>query len=317
MRLQRFRYLFIVLLFLFGVEAMAQTDISMPSSWYNRANYNPASITRVDYLYLFSNVRKQWVGVDGAPTTFNIQASEYFNDLKSAVGMSLVTDKIGVVQTVDFMATYAYRMEINRYRWFSMGLSAGIYSRSINGTLYEAATTTDPSIDYRIDRVFSPDVNLGFEYQTQHFIYSLSSTHLLSIGKSDNLYLNSNHRYASVIYKSTDPLLFNYQMGLQLVNRQNVVVLEGNACFRFKHQTGLVRGPREVFELGMTYRTSQQISLLFGLYLKNNIRVGYVYNQSFSIGYLPNSTHELMFEYRIPKKVSFNHQYHNRDYWYN
>ncbi|HPS13896.1 MAG TPA: type IX secretion system membrane protein PorP/SprF, partial [Prolixibacteraceae bacterium] len=72
-----------------------------------------------------------------------------------------------------------------------------------------------------------------------------------------------------------------------------------------------------VFELGMTYRTSQQISLLFGLYLKNNIRVGYVYNQSFCTGYLPNSTHELMFEYRIPKKVSFNHQYHNRDYWYN
>ena len=56
-----------------GIKTMAQSDISMATHWYNRANYNPASIARTDYIYLFTNVRQQWFGVEGAPQVFNIQ----------------------------------------------------------------------------------------------------------------------------------------------------------------------------------------------------------------------------------------------------
>ena len=48
-----------------GVKAMAQADISMATHWYNRANYNPASIARTEYIYIFSDIQEQWVGIDG------------------------------------------------------------------------------------------------------------------------------------------------------------------------------------------------------------------------------------------------------------
>lgn len=312
-----FRYLIAVPLLFMGVKAMAQADISTPTHWYNRANYNPATIARVDYLYLFSNVRQQWVGVKGAPITLNIQASEYFLDLKSAFGFSLVADKTGVTQSFNPMVTYAYRINYNRYRFLSMGLSAGVFTRSVNGSLFEAETIIDPSINYNVEWTIRPDANLGFEYQTTHFIYSISSTHLLSVGKPDSLFLISNHRYASVIYKTTGPVLFNFNAGIQVVNRQNLVVIEGYACFRFKHQTGLISGPREIFELGLTLRTSQLMTALVGVNITPDLKVGYVYNQSFITGYYPNSTHEIMLEYRIPKVAAFTRQYHNRVYWYN
>jgi len=310
-------FLIVVSILIPAAKAMAQADISMPTHWNNRANYNPAAIARVDYFYLFSNIRQQWVGVEGAPTTLNLQASEYIHDLKSAFGFSLVADNVGVTQALNPMLTYAYRIVYDRYRFFSMGLSAGVFTRSVSGSKFESETINDPSIYCDTEWTIRPDANIGFEYQTLHFIYSLSSTHLLSIGKSDSLFLNTNHRYASAIYKSTVPYLFNYNVGLQIVNRQNLVVIEGNACLRFKHRTGLVSGPREIFELGLTYRSSRQMSLLFGLNLTRDMKIGYVYNQSFISGYYPNSTHEISFEYRIPRKAAFTHQYHDREYWYN
>jgi type IX secretion system PorP/SprF family membrane protein len=300
-----------------GVKARAQADISMATHWYNRANYNPASIARTEYIYLFSNVREQWIGVDGAPKIFNVQASEYFNRMHSAFGISLVGDRIGVTQAYNPMLTYAYRVSNERDWAFSLGLSAGVFTRFVDGSRFDAVTVIDPSIPYNMNSITQPDANFGLEFQSTYFVLSASTTHLFSIGKSDNLFLNTNHRYGSVIFKNTNPEMINYHLGVQVVNRDNLTYFEGNAGIRFKHQTGLVGGPREIFDIGFTYRTSQSMTLLFGLNITQNLRVGYAYDQSFVTGYNPGGTHELMIECRIPSKAASTHCIcESQGYWY-
>ena len=285
--------------------------------WYNRANYNPASIARTEYLYLFSNIRQQWLGVDGAPKVFNVQVSEYIHNMRSAFGLSLVGEKVGVTEATNPMVTYAYRLSNNRDWSMSMGLSAGVFVRFIDGTLFEAETLSDPAVLYDKQKTIRPDANLGFEYQSSHFIFSISSTHLLSLNNSDKLFLNTNHRYLDVIYKNENPVLFNYHAGLQVVNRNNLTVLEGNVSFRFKRPTGLVKGPREIFDIGLTYRSSHQMTVLLGVNISPNLRVGYAYDTSYSTGYNQNGTHEMMLELRIPSKASSTRcQCQNLDYWY-
>jgi len=282
-----------------GTRAYAQADISMATHWYNRANYNPAFIARTDYLYLFSNIRDQWTGVDGAPKVFNIQASEYIHQLHSAFGLSLVSDKTGVTRSLNPLITYAYRMS-NKGDWsMAMGLSMGMLVRSVDGTMYETVTDNDPSVDYTLERTCSPDANIGVEFQNEHFIFGLSSTHLFSIGSSGGMAMNANHRYGYAIYKNNNLDLLFYKLGLQLVNRNNLTVLEGNITVRFKHPTGLMKGPREPVDLGLTYRTSKQITFLLGLLLTPDLRVGYAYDQCLFSGYCKNGTHEIMVEYRI------------------
>ena len=296
---------------------MAQADISMATHWYNRANYNPASIARTEYLYIFTNVRQQWIGVAGAPQVFNVQASEYIHNLRSAFGLSLVADKVGVTRAYNPMLTYAYRISNNRDWSFAMGLSAGVFLRSVDGSLFEAQTTSDPSIQYDTERITRPDANVGFEFQNTNFILSISSTHLLSVDKSDSLFLNTNHQYGAIIYKNSNPELFNYHIGLQVVNRRNLAVLEGNVSVRFKHPTGLVGGPKEIFDIGLTYRSSRQMTFLFGLNISPSLRVGYAYDQSFTTGDYQNGTHEMMLEYRIFRKAASTHcQCENQGYWY-
>ena len=310
-------YLFLNVCTAFTVKVIAQADISMATHWYNRANYNPASIARPDYIYLFSNVRKQWLGIDGSPTVFNVQASEYIHNMRSAFGISLVSDRLGATQSINPLLTYAYRIESNRNWSLSMGLSAGVFSREIDGSLFEAQNVTDPTLYYNMERVLKPDANVGIEFQSKHFILGLSSTHILSMARDSTTFLNTNHRYGYAIYKNTDSELFNYNLGLQVVNRYNLTVLEWNTSIRFKSATGLTTGAREIFDIGLTYRTSKQMTLLLGVNINSNFRVGYAYDQSFSTGISKNATHEVMLEYRIPSKAASTCiQCRNEDYWY-
>jgi len=299
-----------------GMEVHAQADISMATDWYNRANYNPGSICKPDYIYLFTNVRRQWLGVSGSPTTFNVQASEYIDNLNSAFGISMVSDRIGATQSINPMLTYAYKIGNNQDWSVSMGLSAGLFSSSIDGSLLEAENVSDSYLYSNIDRILKPDANFGVEFQSKHFIAGLSSTHLFSYVKDTSLYLNTNHRYGYLIYKNTELELCNYNIGIQVVNRYNLTVLEGNASIRFKHPTGLTTGPSEIFDLGITYRTSHQLTCLLGVNISPDFRIGYAYDQSFLSGYSQNSSHEIMLEYRIPSKAASGSKYRSDNYWY-
>jgi len=287
-----------------GLEILAQSDIAMTTHWNNRANYNPAFIARTDYLYLFSNIRNQWTGVEGSPKVFNVQASEYFHNLRSAFGVSMVGDKIGVTRAYNPMLSYAYRIAKDDDFSFSLGLSLGMFYRSVDGSLFEAEIINDPSIHYSKEEIIQPDANVGVEFQSPYFIFGVSSTHLLSIGSAEESFLNANHRYGYAIYKNNDLDFFFYKIGLLVTNRNNLTVAEGNIFVRFKHSTGLLKGPREVIDLGLTYRTSRQLAFMIGVMTSPNLRVGYAYETSFLPGYNRNGTHEIMIEYRIFSKAA-------------
>ena len=297
-----FAFVITILCIITCTEISAQADINMSTHWYNRGGYNPAFIARTNYLYIFANARQQWVGVEGAPKVLNVHVSEYIHKLRSAIGFSCAMDKIGASQTINPMLTYAYRITSDRNWSFSMGLSGGVYSRSVNGALFEADIINDPSIQYSTEKVISPDANAGLEFQNSNFIFGLSSTHLLSVGKQDNSYLNTNHRYSYLIYKNNNSEAFYYKLGLQVVNRNNLTVIEGNVFFRLKHSTGLMQGSREIFDFGVTVRSSRHMSFIIGINTSQDLRLGYAYGQSFIPGYYTNSSHELMVEYRIRKK---------------
>ncbi len=300
-----------------GFRATAQSDINLTTHWFNRGGYNPAFITRTEYLYAFASARRQWTGIEGSPSVLNVQLSGYVHDLRSAFGLSFVSDKIGLTQALNPMLTYAFRIAKNDDWSVSLGLSGGMFVHSVDGTRYDAEIVNDPSLHYAREIISRPDANAGIELLSEYFIFGLSSTHLLSIGKPENLFLNTNHRYGYLIYKNNNLKLFFYKVGLQIVNRKNLTVAEGNVSIRLKNPTGLIRGPREIFEFGLTLRSSKQMACMAGLMLTPDLRVGYAYDQSFIPGYSRNGTHEIMIEYRLfSRYASTRTRCGNELFWY-
>jgi type IX secretion system PorP/SprF family membrane protein len=319
---RQYAYILIAIGLTSGFKVMAQADISLATHWYNRANYNPAFIARTDYLYLFCNTRHQWIGVNGAPVVLNAQVSEYFDALHSAFGLSFVNDKIGITQSFNPMLSYAFRIA-KKNRWaLSMGLSGGMFIRTVDGSKLEAETAGDPSLFYYYKKITKPDFNAGVEFQTAHFITGISSTHLTSISKSDTLFLNTNHRYAYIIYKNDDPRVFSYSFGAEIVNRYNLTVVEGNVFIRIKRPAKMItgplnKGPQEILDFGLTYRSSREMTLLCGVMISPYFRVGYAYDQSLFSTYSRYGTHEVMLEYRIPaKSASTAVRCGGKEFWY-
>ena len=319
---QKRLYLVILTCLLCSAKFYGQADISMATHWYNRANYNPAFIARTDYLYLFCNTRQQWVGVNGAPAVLNIQVSEYIDDIKSAFGLSVVSDKIGITQSFNPMFSYAFRIA-KKNKWaLAMGLSGGMFFRSIDGSKFESETAGDPSLINYYKKISKPDFNAGLEFQSSHFILGLSSTHLTSISKADTLFLNTNHRYAYGIYRNDDPQVLSYSFGMEIVNRYNLTVLEGTASCRIKRPakqiTGpLTKGPQEVLDFGLAYKTSHEVTFLCGFMISSYFRIGYAYDQSLISKYCRFGTHEVMLEYRIPSRsASTQVRCGAKEFWY-
>jgi type IX secretion system PorP/SprF family membrane protein len=297
------------------VSSFSQADISLSTRWYNRANYNPASIARPNYLYLFTNVRQQWTNISGAPQTINIQASTYFDQLKSAFGISMISDQIGISQAINPMLTYAYRIAKNENTSLSFGLSAGIFSRTYNGSLFDPIED-DPALNSEINQLIKPDINFGTEFQSKYLIAGVSTTHLLSIKNNDSSFLSSNHRYAYVILKNTNLETLNLYAGIELINRDNLSVWEFNSSIRFKSPTGLITGARELFDIGISYRTTKQFTFLVGWNISQNFRLGYAYDHSIVTELTSNGSHEIMLECRVPLKLAQCRVCRNEEYWY-
>ncbi|MDX8339705.1 PorP/SprF family type IX secretion system membrane protein [Draconibacterium sp. IB214405] len=284
-------------------KLFAQTDIGESSHWYNRGNYNPASIARPGYLYIFSNYRRQWVGIDGAPTVYNLNASGYVDEYNSAFGIALTKDEVGLTSALNPTFQYAYRVMFREDLNLAMGLSAGIYSREINATAYEAEVITDPVLDYTTEKFFSPDASVGFELQSKHFLYGLSTTHLFALWKEDDEFLITNHRYAYFIYRNSELELYNLTAGVQVANRRNLTLVQATAILRIKKPTGLIKGPTELFDIGVTAYSEKQLTLLTGINITRNMRVGYTYDFNFGANKIGNGSHEIVFEYRIPLRI--------------
>lgn len=301
MRGLRLLYIITVLLY-FSVNSSAQADIGMSTHWYNRSSFNPAFIARTEYLYLFTSYRHQWVGIDGAPKVFIVQGSEYIHRYRSAFGVSLISDNIGVSRVLNPMAQYAYRVRVNKELTFSLGLAAGAFSRTLDGGQFSADVQNDPSVEGVFERNVSPDANAGIEIHSKQFSYGASITHIFSIANLSDSYSSSNHRYLYVIYRNNNSEEFFYKVGLMAVNRNNFTFFEGNLFIRLKHATGLLSGAREIFDFGLTVRSTSELSIMAGILLNPDLRLAYAYDHSFIKGYALNSSHEIMLEYRIPNK---------------
>lgn len=307
--MRKILFLFIGILLIIGTKVFAQADIGTSSHWYNRANFNPASISRPGYIYLFSNARQQWSGIDGAPTVYNIQASGYSEKYNSAFGVSFIKDDIGLTTALNPTLLYAYRVALKDNVFLSLGLSAGYYSRTLKGSNFQAEIIDDPALVYSDQKFSSPDANVGTELQSKHFIFGLSVNHLFSIWKPDDEFLINNHQYAYAIYRNSDSELFNFTGGIQVSNRKNLTMIEGTAIVRVKHATGLQKGPRELFDLGITLRSVEQVTFLTGINISRNFRVGYTYDFEYGIFGNTTGTHEIVLEYRIPLGSIFDNGY--------
>ena len=197
--------------------ASAQQDPQFTQFMYNKLIYNPGYAGTTGAVCGVLQYRKQWLGFEGAPTTFALAADMRLKSLPLGVGITVISDKIGPMSTNYIRLAGSFNKKIGSGT-LGVGLDAGILQKTINSDwIVPEPLKDDPSIPGTggTDPSGNPlytngnlnkltyDLGLGIFYNIPGKAYiGLSSTHLPSqqIKQGDLGYKVKAHYYLMAGY---------------------------------------------------------------------------------------------------------------------
>ncbi len=291
----------VLLLFISGIanNIVAQQDMMLTHFMYNKMGLNPASTGMDEGFCATSVYREQWDKVVGSPNTGLLNAEANLNRWYGlgGVGLNFFHDEIGFSRQNNMMLNYSQPFALSNGDRLAAGLGLGLQSFGI-GNEWVTPDGTPANQDNSIPLGFSSrglDLNFGLYYQsTRNFYFGLSSTHLNSkklIDRTDktkdfqlqrHFYLMGGYKYR---LKSTD----NY-LDFQLLGKtdQKMAQIELNTRFIYK----------AIGYAGLTYRSSDAVSILLGYNPIPHFTVGYSYDFTLNkLHSVSRGSHEIMIKY--------------------
>jgi len=258
--------------------ALAQQDPQYSLNMFNHLSTNPGYAGSNDAICITNIDRLQWLGFEGAPRTYVLNADMTLSKLNSGVGLSILSDKIGNENDFQLQGSYAYRVPIGKGK-LGIGLSVGMLNKYINGNWISPITLNDPnqnvyndpSIPHSVNHL-SFDMSFGLFYRTNNLYLGLSSTHLNEAKNkvsADILPSIKRHYYfaAGYYYQLPNPL---YEI------RPSVFIKSDIAVFQYDVNATLIYNKR-VWG-GVSYRYGDAFVAMAGFYLNNSFKFAVAYD---------------------------------------
>ena len=238
-------------------------------------------------------IRKQFTGIDGAPSTSLVDASIPLPDMGASTGFIVQNDQIAIEKQTEASFFYAKSIQLDDQNFLAVSANAGIRSYKANYI----------SIDDNNDPLFGSNIsetkaNLGFGvllYSDTYYIgLSMPELTLRSLGTAslqNNNYFKNHYYFAGAYiaelsddFKIKPSVLATYASG-------SPVIADFAGLFYIK----------DVLGFGASYTTNSQAAILLDLNA-GAIHIGYSYQfgtNSANLGGYNNATHEIMLNYRF------------------
>lgn len=246
--------------------------------------------------------RKQWMGIDGSPSTFLFSSAFPLENIKSAAGITVMDDQFAVEHQTEVNAYFAKSVQLAENNYLAVSLDAGIRRYTAN---YSSVGPDDPTFLNNDVRETRPNLGFGVMYYSDNYYVgvSLPQLNLRSLGNGSietNAYFR-NHYYVQGAY------LFGNEGGnfrvkpafLFQATRGIPAVADISTTFYIKEALGV----------GVNYRTNNEMAGILTVNL-DSFRLGYSYQfgtANDNIGGFNFATHEITLTYRFGKNLS-NHK---------
>jgi len=287
---------FIVVIIL--VQAFSASSQQQPQfTHFDEAQvfFNPSTVGLNDWFGGRLLGRWQWVGFEGAPTTYAASV-EYGHDSKQiGTGIGFIFDETAEFQNSIIQLNASYRIKFKKDQFISMGLSGVINSLSQN--LSDVFVLNDETL-------FSSDIQetkfntgLGVYYQSSNWWAGLSVPYMLNsqfeqegvkfFNQRRHYYLQFGHNY------TINP-------ELELISTAQVVTTSGSAI---NWNTTFVGWYQDLVGVGLGTRNVETMNFLFKTKLKDGISIGYAYDMVINddLSQLANSSHEVILTYNTSR----------------
>ena len=265
----RIKVLFFILTSFVATCSLAQDITNFTQFFINPYAINP-SYAGIEGRSMLSLVyRKQWSGIEGAPTIANLSfhAPTVFG---LNYGVNVTNDSKGILSTSAASLTGGYTLTFDKHKFIRFGISAGVAYNTID--LDEFEGTVDPALIKALDKNASliGNAGLSFHLNTVHFGASLPNIFAPSFVSKDAFSVTEVKPFQSVIvhasnrfYFAKDKHVFEPYL-IYRINQDLPSQIEAAAVLHLNH----------VLWLGGSYKQDFGISALGGIKLQNFFLIG-------------------------------------------
>lgn len=282
----------LMLFFAITPNSYGQQDPMYSQYMFNVQSYNPAYAGTWESIGIMSLGRYQWVGFQGAPSTYTLTVQAPMRNEKVGVGVSVINDKIGYLNRFSTFADYSYGLSLSNKVSLRLGLKGGF----TNYLIQELHTFgDDPAFPSERENHFFVNFGVGTFLYSDEFYLGFSIPKILPNQIGEGAYNYETMHLTLIggyVFRINQTMKFKPSFNARYVANAPFVA-DLNASFLFVDR----------FWIGATYRTSDAFGLGFNTHfmINDRLRIGYAYDllNSSSINNYNTGTHEIMVSYEI------------------
>lgn len=303
-KLRIIKGLFILLMIVSGLASKAQQDPMYTQYMFNTQTINPAYAGTWESLSFMVLGRQQWAGLEGAPQTYTFSMQAPLKNERVALGLNLISDKIGLEKRFYMFGDYSYLLPINEGMKLRLGLKGGFTNYSNNLSEYQTnapgSGIVDQAFQGEIDQKFAPNFGVGgFLYGKKYYVG-------FSIPKVINTEFENNYNNFSVSAELRHYFLIAgliVDLGENLKFKPTMLTKATfSSDFGAPVQLDLTASflIKERFWLGAMYRTGDSFGFIAQWIIDKKMRIGYAYDYSTTnLQNFHSGSHEIMVSYEL------------------
>lgn len=286
------------------IQGYGQTKPMFSQYMYNMLTLNPSYAGIRNSTNLSAIFRKQWIGIDGAPTTFMASIDSKMKNSNWGLGLQLYDDEIGYEKTAGIQGYTALHIPLS-FKEDGTTLSVGVGFGAMN---YRGDfTQADPKLIQPGDPSFKnvsgiePTAGFGVLLHTSKWYFGVSVPSLLraEVLSDKQMNVSSLLQYNEVF--GTLGYVFGEEEAS--VKWKPSVLLKVARDAPFEFDINLNVWFSDIFSVGASYRTGDAIVGLLELQASPRFRIGYAYDYTSSqLNSFSRGTHELMLRYEIGER---------------
>jgi type IX secretion system PorP/SprF family membrane protein len=217
----------------------AQQDPIVSQYHLNSSMINPAYSGLYNRFMVNTNIRRQWNGLTGNPTTNILSVNSSVIENTLGAGLLIDQDEIGVTNTIGFNLLLSYQIELNSNQIFSFGLQGGVTSIKHDQSKLTLKVFDDPDFPQAEQMSSAPNFGAGLALMGDNYYLGLSIPRLLNTkfddGINNNTIYKKHYYLTGAFIKDLTPLfilkpgaLIKYVEGLPLSFDLSANVLYNN-----------------------------------------------------------------------------------------
>ncbi|MEI6019523.1 MAG: type IX secretion system membrane protein PorP/SprF [Bacteroidota bacterium] len=299
----------LVVLIIFSGNYYAQYDAMFSQYMFNEVSINPAYAGSKGAMSATMLHRQQWVNFPGRPVTTSFSLHGPMMGDKMGAGLTVLNDRIGVLNRNLIYASYAYRIKLNKNSNLSFGVMTGVdnqINKYSNLKISDANGNgvSDPTFSQSTPNLTAMNFGSGIYFNTKTFYAGLSVPRML-----DNY---GRFNYVGQSYKVTklDPSKFTYYFVVgNLFKINNDLKLRANAMVKAVQNApvqldlGANLLINNIIWTGLSYRSNSAATLLLGVQANKQLLVSYNFDYGLnSIQKYSQGSHEIVVNYLFSYK---------------